>query len=298
MQSVLKWTGIVVLALVLLLLATAVFAFARTRALASRTIDLNVGAEAQAVLAARSEGAVRRGARIASYRGCLSCHGGDLGGKVALDHPLFGRISASNLTSGRGGVAGSYTTEDWVRALRHGVAPDGRPLIMMPSHEYFPLSDGDTADLLAYIESLEPVDRALEPDRLGPLAYVFVGLGLLPFPADQIEDHAARPEAPDRGPTAEYGGYLALTCIGCHGEDLAGGMEPGAEMAAANLTPHADGLGDWSFDDFARALRTGTRPDGETVSEAMPWQYYSIFDEDELAALWAYLQTLPPREGN
>ena len=62
---------------------------------------------------------------------------------------------------------------------------------------------------------------------------------------------------------------------------------------AANLTPHADGLKDWTQADFVRAIREGKRPDGRVLNTFMPWPVMKQMSDTELAAIWAYLQTLP-----
>jgi len=67
---------------------------------------------------------------------CSDCHGQDLGGAIMIDDPAFGTIYAPNLTRGDGGVAASYDDATWERAVRHGIAKDGRRLLIMPSNEY------------------------------------------------------------------------------------------------------------------------------------------------------------------
>ena len=62
----------------------------------------------------------------------------------------------------------------------------------------------------------------------------------------------------------------------------------------ANLTPHQSGLQSWTEADFVRALREGVRKDGSAISPMMPWQAYAQMNDTELAALWAYLRTIPP----
>jgi hypothetical protein len=62
----------------------------------------------------------------------------------------------------------------------------------------------------------------------------------------------------------------------------------------ANLTPHETGLKSWSFEDFERALNTGTRPDGSKIDPFMPFESYSKLNDTEKRAIWAYLQSLPP----
>jgi len=98
--------------------------------------------------------------------------------------------------------------------------------------------------------------------------------------------------------TPEFGKYLADTagCSGCHGPGLSGGViaeAPPGTTPAANLTPA--GLGTWSEADFFKAMRTGTRPDGRVLDTFMPWPYYAQMTDDELRALWRFLQVVPPR---
>ena len=240
--------------------------------------------------------AVARGEHLAVTRGCTDCHGADLGGAVfADDMPVF-RISGSNLTPG--GVGAFYSDEDWVRSIRHGVRPDERPLLFMPSYEFYYLSDDDVASLIEYFRSLPPVERDLRENSVGPLGRILFLTGKLPLlPAEMIDHEGPRPESPPPGVTIEYGAYLAVGCSGCHGETLSGGPIPGVPPEwpeAANITPDpATGIGRWSRDDFFRALREGMRPDGtELRGEFMPWPNLKQMKDDELEALWMYLSSL------
>jgi len=45
-----------------------------------------------------------------------------------------------------------------------------------------------------------------------------------------------------------------------------------------------------------RAMREGERPDGAPIDEFMPWRILRRMSDEELGALWAYLQSVPPRE--
>ena len=58
---------------------------------------------------------------VTAVSGCSDCHAADLGGKVLVDRLLIGRLVASNLTRGQGGLAGDYTDKDLIRAIRHGI---------------------------------------------------------------------------------------------------------------------------------------------------------------------------------
>ena len=64
---------------------------------------------------------------------CTYCHGPDLAGRALADDPWIGRLSASNLTGGEGGIGARFTDADWAAALRRGVNPAGRSLLLMPS---------------------------------------------------------------------------------------------------------------------------------------------------------------------
>jgi len=65
---------------------------------------------------------------------------------------------------------------------------------------------------------------------------------------------------------------------------------------AANLTPDPEtGIAkDYTEQSFIQALRTGKSPDGGSILPPMPWQNYSTMTDDDLKALWAYLQSLKP----
>ncbi|MGH7742264.1 MAG: c-type cytochrome, partial [Candidatus Eiseniibacteriota bacterium] len=115
--------------------------------------------------------------------------------------------------------------------------------------------------------------------------------------ASQMDHEAAVPQAPEIGVTAEYGGYLANACKGCHGAALSGGKsgEPGAPPAP-NLTPAPDGhLRSWTQAQFIAAIRTGMTPEGKFLSGYMPWASFGLMTDDELTALWLFLHGLPPR---
>lgn len=254
------------------------------------------------VVALRGDSAtLARGQHIAITRGCVDCHSGNFAGRVFIDAPPVVRLFASNLTSGAGGVGSTYRDEDWVRAIRHGVGPDGKPLLFMPSQEFNVLSDQDLGALIAYLKSLPPVNNAPVPNRVGPVGRLLFLKGDVPLlPAELIDHTAPRPAPPIAGATAEYGAYLSTGCTGCHGLNFAGGKVPGTPPSfpiAANLTPHRDsGIGSWTERDFFTALRHGRRPDGRQLAPEMPWKLTAQMTDAEIRAIWLHLRTLPARE--
>lgn len=183
-------------------------------------IDLHIELEreAAAACAPRAGGtarhpfrqrAVGRGAHLATA--VLSrtlCHGSDLGGALYVDAGLIGRIVGPNLTRGRGGRGNQLTTDDWVRARRHGVRRNGTSLIVMPSEVNVHLSEVDLAAVIAYMRRLPDVDRELPTSRFCPLGRARLAAGRLNIlVAEKTPDiPPARNIAPEVTP--EYGRYL------------------------------------------------------------------------------------------
>lgn len=240
--------------------------------------------------------ALARGRHLAQTRGCNECHGQDYGGNKVIEDGAMGRVHGPNLTRGKGGRVAAWTDADWVRAIRHGVAPDGAALFLMPAEEYQHLAAADLGALIAFLKSVPPVDRERVPVELGPVARVLVATDKIKLPAAVIDHANVNPQAVAAGITPEYGRYVAATCIGCHGPNLSGGkieVGPPDWPEAANLTPHAGGqLAKWSEAEFLTAIRTGKRPDGSAINPVMPIAFGRM-DDVELKAIYVYLKTLP-----
>jgi hypothetical protein len=200
------------------------------------------------------------------------------------------------LTKGRGSRTAQFKDEDWVRAIRHGVGPDGKGLFLMPSEEYAHLSDADLGAVIAYLKTAPSVDRDRVPIQLGPVARVLVGTGKMKLSPEVIDHANLKPPVVEPGVTLDYGRYLSVGCIGCHGPNFSGGkiaIGPPDWPPAANLTPHADSrVAKWSEGDFITALRTAKRPDGVELNPAMP-RAFGNMDDTELKALWLFLKSLP-----
>jgi len=250
-------------------------------------------------LALSSDPAVlARGEHVArALANCVECHADDFGGRVYMDVGPLGIVVGPNLTAGRGGAAPTLDTDDWVRAIRHGLTRDGRSLIVMPSETFVHMGEEDLAALIAYVRSVPPVDRELPQTRLKLLGKVMLLAGRLPIlVAEKTPEVPLEPSVPV-GRTAEYGRYLADVsgCRGCHGLNLSGGavVGPPGTPATSNLTP-AGPLASWSEEQFRTLLREGRRPDGTTISDFMPWRALGGMSDDELGAIWLYLGTVPP----
>ena len=63
---------------------------------------------------------------------------------------------------------------------------------------------------------------------------------------------------------------------------------PIGTVYSTNITPHASGIGQYSFADFDRAVRQGIGKDGSTLYPAMPYPSYARVSDDDMQALYAY----------
>jgi cytochrome c553 len=238
----------------------------------------------------RSPEAVARGGHLArTLGGCTECHGADLGGRL-LDEGGPMLIVGPNLTGGRGSAVEGYQDEDWVRAIVHGVNRAGRGILLMPSRELRGFSNQDVAAMVAFAQSVPPVDRVLPRTDVGLLGGVMVGLlGLPLWSAEQIDHQAPRSAGPPPGPTRMYGEYLVQVCRGCHGPELRGGIKHNPDLpASADISARA--MATWDYPGFVRALREGKRRDGSAMTEAMPWRATAGLQDDELRAIWLALR--------
>ena len=294
MRKVLKWVGIVLAGLVGVLAVAALVGYI----VSERRIAQTYTIADEALTLPTDAAGLAEGQRLVIMRGCTDCHTPDLGGQVFIDDPMLGVIATANLTSGQGSATAAYTIADWERAIRHGVGPDGRGLLVMPSYEYAGLSDEQVAQMIAFLQTVPPVDRVPAEPILKPLGRALFLMGQLPLMPAELVDHDVAHDAsvPARAST-EYGAYLSTTCTGCHQRNLAGGAVPGSapgDPRSANLTP-AGNLANWTLDDFKTALRSGMTPEGKVLDPAvMPWPIAAQMTDVELEALWLYLQSLPP----
>jgi len=209
MHTAARWLVRIGLALlaVLAIAAATVFGITQARLAHSYTIP------AETVAIPSDPAALERGKHVATISGCVDCHGSDLAGRVFFENAMVGRFVASNLTRGNGGVGGRFADADWIAAIRHGVRPDGKPLLVMPAKEYFGLSDDDLGALIGYLKSLPAVDRELPRSTVSPMGRVLmVALKDMAILSAERIDHArARPlrRPQSRVSTASISGYVA-----------------------------------------------------------------------------------------
>lgn len=280
------------------LVAAAATAVVAGIVIANARMQRTVSVAVQAIPLPTDAAALDRGRYLYASRGCADCHGADGAGRTFLDTPML-KVAGPHISPGPGSVTANYRSEDWVRTVRHGVKPDGRPAMVMPSEDYNRFTDGDLGALVAYVRSMPAVQGGPGVVQMGLPVRLMVAAGVVRDAAAKI-DHTLPPQQPvEDGPTAEHGRYVANMCLGCHGSTLAGGPIAGGPPdwpAAANLTPgessvmarYADA------DAMARMFKSGKRPDGSAIA-VMPFESLRELNDTDVQALHAYLRTLTPR---
>ena len=247
---------------------------------------------------------------------CLDCHADAgtprraAGARVANAPSFLGDLWAPNITGDREAGVGAWSDGELARLIRNGVRRDGHYAATMP--RFSRIADDDVAALIGFMRSddpvVAPVAARVPPSKLG-----VGGILALAYAAGVDTSGAPHVPAPPRAPSPEYGRYVASViygCVDCHTSGfgstdeklaapgrMAGGQvlhgRDGAIVYSRNLTPDAaTGLGGWTADDLARALREGTTPKGRRLREPMP--LFREMDDTDARALFELLHGLPP----
>lgn len=268
---------------------------------------------------------IARGEYLANALGaCMDCHSerdwtlfagplkpGTLGqgGEAFTENFGFpGNYYAKNITP--------YALKNWtdgeiMRAIVSGVNKDGHALFpVMPYPAYSQMAREDIYSIIAYLRNLAPIEKEnISSESNFPMNFI---INTIPKKATIVE------KAPDKSDIVEYGKYVftIASCVDCHtpqkqgkpveGMYLAGGfpfpLPSGGVAHSANITPDMEtGIGNWNADAFVARfkayadssyvpakIKTG---DFNTI---MPWAMYAHMQEEDLRAIFAYLQTVKP----
>jgi mono/diheme cytochrome c family protein len=280
----------------------------------------NVG-KAPELTVERTPERIARGAYLANnVTVCIDCHSnrdwtkfaGPLqpasigaGGEVFNQQMGFpGTFFAPNITP--------YHLKNWTdgelfRAITTGVNKDGRALFpVMPYKSYGKMDKEDIYSIIAYIRTLPGQAKDIPASK----ADFPVSILINTMPAKATP--GTKPAETDR---VAYGAYLftASACSDCHtpqekgtpvkGLENAGGFAfrfPGGTTYASNITPDKEtGIGNWKeaqfvnrFKLFADSAYQPAVVGAGGFQTVMPWGMYSKMKPEDLAAIFAYLQTL------
>src|SRR5579862_6744787 len=126
------------------LVAVPILALAYVYLMSERMLDREYPLPASSIRASSGASAIARGDRLAHAFGCTDCHRPNLEGAYIPD---FG-VWSLNLTR----LATTFSDQDFDRAIRHGLRPDGTSVAeYMPSDAFQYMSDSDLADILAFV---------------------------------------------------------------------------------------------------------------------------------------------------
>ena len=253
---------------------------------------------------------IERGRNLATLGDCAACHtapgGKPYAGGVPIETP-FGRLVGANITPDVETGIGTWTLDDFQRAMSEGIAKGGYHLYgAMPFNAYTKVSKEDNAAIWAYLQSLQPVSNAVEANQLpfpfnirtSLYAWNFLNFTQGEFVAD-----------PSKSAEWNRGAYLVEGlghCGTCHtpktltGGDVAGAALKGGVVdswLAPDITGNAHtGIGSWTVDEITQYLKTGSNrydvasgPMAEEVEKSS--QHWADAD---LKAVATYLKATDP----
>ena len=208
---------------------------------------------------------------------------------------------ARNITADKETGIGNRTDAELARTLYHGVGWDGRALFdFMPFHN---VSEADMQAIISYLRTQQPVKNKIPENNFNWMGKTVRAFLLKPTgPLGNI----IKTITPDTA--AKYGGYLVnsvANCGGCHtqrdmmtgayiGAHMAGGTEfneGGTKFITPNLTTDSSSrIFGWTYAIFKNRFAAGKL----AQHTPMPWSSYKRMTDDELKAIYIYLQTVKP----
>jgi cytochrome c553 len=257
--------------------------------------------------------ALRRGEYLARAGNCAGCHtvpgGRPFAGGRPIDTP-FGIVHSSNLTPDPATGIGQWSADDFWLAMHEGRSRGGRLLYpAFPYPNYTRISREDSDAILAYLRSQPAVQRS---NQAHDLRFPFNTQWALAAWRMLFFEPGARAPDPARSAQWNRGAYLVQGlghCDACHAprnplgatrgaDELRGGPVPGSLWHAPSLGAPQDLAANRHRDDLVRLLRTG-QSGGAAVQGPMAEVVYrstQYLDDADLAAVAAYLQTLPRQD--
>lgn len=277
-------------------------------------------------IASTEEAEVARGQYLADHvLQCTSCHSKQ--NKEVFAQPMFpgtdgqgGRTWSAE--SGFSGIlvapnitpfgVGGWTDGELLQGMTTGLHRDGYAMFpIMPYPLYGTLSESDAEAVVSYLRTLEPIETVPIARSMSPILQGVANKVAAPpdfaDPVDVTENVVSR---------GEYLSRIA-GCESCHTpkkgnkpdlkRKFAGGRSFQMTMGVAtstNLTPNEGyGVGYWSKDDFLNKFKV-FRESGALDREAgptdpntpMPWFDFAGMTDEDLSAIWVYLQTVAPAD--
>ena len=263
-----------------------------------------------------------KGRYLATAGNCISCHTAEGGkpftGGVAFPTD-FGTIYSTNITQDAETGIGKWSLDDFKKAMRQGVRPDGAHLYpAFPYTSFTKLTDEDVAAIYAYMKTL---GAEAAPAKANTLKFPYNQRALMGVWKSLFFKEGTFKADPAKSPEINRGAYLVEGlghCSACHSprnflgaekDDalLTGGVFNDknshgtiVQWSATNLTQHATGLGGWDLEAITAYLKTGLSKRATVfgpMNEVVMNSTKKLTDED-VKAMAVYLKQVPAKEGS
>lgn len=255
-----------------------------------------------------------RGRYLVILGDCAACHmnpngsntgsQGFVGGR-RIETP-FGEIATPNITPDRETGIGTWSADDFYRAMHEGIRPNGARLYPAFPYTYFTrMPRGDTDAIFAYLNTLEPVRNPVDRNTL-PFPFN-IRASMLAWNALFFEPGEFRPD-PNRSAEWNRGAYIVEGpghCGACHTpKNLLGGDRASQRLGggplqgwyATNLTTdERTGIGSWSVEEIAEYLKNGRNARSAASGPMAEVVEYStaLMTDADLRAIAVYLKEPP-----
>ncbi|NYT40352.1 c-type cytochrome [Sphingomonas sp. R-74633] len=225
----------------------------------------------------RDAASIAEGGRLATIEGCRGCHGPNSEGLVWSKDLLGGTIAPPAIAR----KIASYSDDELVRLIRHGVKRDGSALFIMSTGAHRNLADDDLAKIIAWLRTLKPGPKdSLADTSFGPMPRFGILTG--GFKSSVHPETVAEVHRP-----ADVGRYFYKSiCADCHLLDKTNTVEGETAPALAPMAASYDAAA------FKKLLRTGvgmSKPNLGLMSGVAKESLHALSD-DEIAALQTYLK--------
>lgn len=253
--------------------------------------------------------------------GCAECHAVPLAkckdtktkdktmlaGGRCLKTP-FGTFNVPNISPDKETGIGTWTTLDFVNAMKRGIGPGGEHLYpAFPYTSYQRMTYADLIDLKAYLDTLPAVSNEVPPHELTFPYNIRRALGL--WQLLYVDGKTLKPN-PHKSAAFNRGAYLVEGpghCGECHSprnfiggtiasQAYSGARNPEGRGKTPNITPSADGLKDWSAEDVTYMLETGNTPDFDVIGGVMApvQENMAKLRPEDRTAIADFVKALPP----
>jgi mono/diheme cytochrome c family protein len=254
-----------------------------------------------------AQSVLARGQYLAAAGDCYACHTQRgqpaFAGGLEMATP-FGRLYTSNITPDKETGIGTWSADDFWRAMHEGKSKDGSYLYpAMPFTNYTKVTREDSDAIYAYFMSVQPVRRKNRPHEM---SFPFNQRELLAGWRTLFFKQGVYEADPKQSAVWNRGAYLVEGlghCNACHGtrnllgavsnDDISGGLIPLQNWYAPALTSSREtGLGDWDEKQIVELLRTGVSERGAVFGPmaAVVQHSLQVLSMADLSAMATYLK--------